>query len=528
MTRESRSVPVYRVVQAGLDETQTGRLSRAVGVPIESAWAGFASERFLSLPLKAATGRGSEAEEEDRPVRPEYVDLGRLLEIQAPSAARAEFLATELLKSAGLGVRVWEPIEAVVMSGHSTLELAAREGSALPVEGARKIHLDTHVTFRLSLDGVPLIGPGAKIKLIFDANEELVYLNYAVYKLSRPEKRVAIVGRDQAIERCRARDDLARGTRVEPRLIYYAPPIGPNAPEEIHPYYLCRSTAEGASGARVDLPAQLVPAAVDGPDFDRAGAAAAALGNLPAARPLAAERADSAPTVGAEWVGLVREACRVNVYETAGNVDDLLSALSGAGWGVAFSLGPGETREAHFLDRETRDRGLDHEYADAVDLMFFAGHGDPTGFTLCSPELETEVNVIRDQLRWGNGDMEWFALLACDVLALEPESGVSWSERWGRAFAGLHLVLGFENWVWDYPGVGGRFGAKAVAGRPLIRSWAETSMELQPPETEWAIMGVIAEEGLANWNDHLWGHGPVGPDVEPSRQRGYWLLHGGS
>jgi hypothetical protein len=47
----------------------------------------------------------------------------------------------------------------------------------------------------------------------------------------------------------------------------------------------------------------------------------------------------------------------------------------------------------------------------------------------------------------------------------------------------------------------------------------------------WGVMGVLRETGagleMAGWQDHLWGRGPVGPDVRGAAKRGYWMVHGG-
>jgi hypothetical protein len=60
--------------------------------------------------------------------------------------------------------------------------------------------LDTHVRYRLVVDGHPLIGPGAQIQMSFDADGEVTRLIHATPALE-PGESVAIVDPEEI--RCR-------------------------------------------------------------------------------------------------------------------------------------------------------------------------------------------------------------------------------------------------------------------------------------------------------------------------------------
>lgn len=173
--------------------------------------------------------------------------------------------------------------------------------------------------------------------------------------------------------------------------------------------------------------------------------------------------------------------------------------------------------------------GLDHNYVDNVDELFYCGHGSGGGFTFESSQTDGSV-IPADVIRaWGDGDLEWLALLSCQVLK-GTHGGQAWWQRWGPAFDGLHLLLGFETNAYDWSNFGRRF-AEYQLGRsfiftsitlPVRSSWFQAALEEQPSGVKSVVMGVGGTGGVNNYNDFFHGQGPVGPDIDDSQITYFW------
>lgn len=173
--------------------------------------------------------------------------------------------------------------------------------------------------------------------------------------------------------------------------------------------------------------------------------------------------------------------------------------------------------------------GLDHAYVDNVDELFYCGHGWGGGVTFESNQTDGSI-VPADVIRaWGDRDLEWLALLSCQVLT-GTSGGQSWAQRWGPAFDGLHLLLGFETNAYDWSNFGRRF-AQYQLGRnffittitlPVRSSWFQAALEEQPSGVKSVVMGVGGTGGVNNYNDFFHGQGPVGPDIDDTQITYYW------
>jgi hypothetical protein len=111
-------------------------------------------------------------------------------------------------------------------------------------------------------------------------------------------------------------------------------------------------------------------------------------------------------------------------------------------------------------DFKRHDLGGTNDYwVDDVDLTFYIGHGNPSYFTFDKPygpgtHDDRYLTYNDARLAWGNRDLEWMALLSCQVLADSHELDWVWT------MDGLHLLLGFETnaWLWHYPTSANNFG----------------------------------------------------------------------
>ena len=129
--------------------------------------------------------------------------------------------------------------------------------------------IDTHVSFPARLGDLPLIGPGAKSKLVFDPAGRLTYLRFArrdlveagsVPILSGEEADALATGRFTAA--CPG-DTPITGLKLSRRLVYLAPSLSLGSVERIVPHY--DYGAEAMVGGRtVKLQRILLPAVAEG------------------------------------------------------------------------------------------------------------------------------------------------------------------------------------------------------------------------------------------------------------------------
>jgi hypothetical protein len=188
-------------------------------------------------------------------------------------------------------------------------------------------------------------------------------------------------------------------------------------------------------------------------------------------------------------------------------------------------------------ERDFRENGLDPSVVDNVDLALYIGHGWPGGFTFDNATKDKGYlahNEPAGVVRWGNQDLEWLALVSCQVLAQNATgSGGQWYQRWAQEFDGLHLLLGFHTNAYDWSGFGHRFadwmlGRKVLSTTlpaiPIRAAWFQASKEQQPTGTKAAVMGVYGAGGVSNYNDYFHGKGPVGPDIRGNAIAGWWYL----
>jgi hypothetical protein len=80
---------------------------------------------------------------------------------------------------------------------------------------------------------------------------------------------------------------------------------------------------------------------------------------------------------------------------------------------------------------------------DSVDFAVFAGHGTP-GY-LEFPYLESSIRLIDDGVLWGNTDLEWAYILACQWLNPTSSTELYWDKV---SMAGAHGICGYvDNFI---------------------------------------------------------------------------------
>ena len=132
--------------------------------------------------------------------------------------------------------------------------------------------------------------------------------------------------------------------------------------------------------------------------------------------------------------------------------------------------------------------------------------------------------MSNSETRWGNNvDLEWLALMSCDVLMLNSASGHVWS-RWGPSFDGLHLLMGFGNTGFDVSGMGNNFGDGLADDDEKVRTaWVDASEAEQPNGVIYRYMGVYGANG--EWNREDYFHG-IGSSARTSTPDGRLVVLG--
>ena len=213
---------------------------------------------------------------------------------------------------------------------------------------------------------------------------------------------------------------------------------------------------------------------------------------------------------------------------------------------------------AHPLDFIRQPLGWDEMVMDTADMTFYCGHGSPNviTFTVSGQGSGTQALTLantnpRLPQSWGDrleyqGDTgaeeEWMALLSCQVLAQPDDSNPDYLafERWGPAFNGLHMMVGFETDAasGSITGIGGdSFETVFVKGMAATKwtltiqqAWFHAALTTGPlwysgGVGDPACLGPIAGGGAWDRDDCWWGMGAVGPTIRAPNIKGWFYLY---
>ncbi len=258
-------LPAYRVIGRSADVARATALAGALGLAEENFRGGASigadgairyldRARFQRLPTtKAGPPAPGFRDERGFATAPgddalDFEALAALRVVPEPDAAARAWAALE-------GARL--PVGREIAVGHSLFE-------AIDIEGryVARAELDTQVSFRDQAEGFRLIGPGAKVRVTFDAEGAVTHLIYARRDLERGED-VAIVPASEAPALCARALGGGAVVAAEPELVYYAPPLSREV-RRILPHFVC-SARRRVGGEVVDVRKVIVPAVVDAP-----------------------------------------------------------------------------------------------------------------------------------------------------------------------------------------------------------------------------------------------------------------------
>jgi hypothetical protein len=484
---------VFKVVQEGLTPEGGQRLAKSAGIGNalldDGSFAYVDQARFGVVPSSPVEKGIDEAQ---RPTLSQAIDFAALDKITTLSDAAASERAKALLVPPA-GYR------ATATVGHTTVDRSDAKGRTLG-----STNLDTTVSYQLSLAGLPVVGPGAKLRASFAGDGSVVQLSQAVRTVAASDA-VEVISPERAQASCTA----LYGSKIvqnTPTLGYYAPALtatkasGQGTVQVIVPHYICQPAGVPEDGNR--LGGKLVPAVpslsptvtikVSGDGKTVTGAADATGGTAPysfawssssaaldsagqgarvqytpdsrfkAAEHLTATVTDAnglATTAGLDLPGALGSASAVGTPGGLGGVlasngieqtvDEWQCAQDSANGYRAAMQAHGQSvsfdwRGASAFEKDFKDvslNGWDSTYVDAVDAQWYTGHGNSSGFTFKSAVDDTWITPA--DARWGNQNLEWLQLESCQVL--RDTSGTNdYFARWAQSFRGLHLLNGFH------------------------------------------------------------------------------------
>jgi hypothetical protein len=144
---------------------------------------------------------------------------------------------------------------------------------------------------------------------------------------------------------------------------------------------------------------------------------------------------------------------------------------------------------------------------------------------------------------WGNDGpidyLNWLGFSSCNVLQYNgnDENDVTWPhlggiyawQRWGGAFNGLHMMLGYHTHMYYPCGTPAMFASKMLGcdgkgSLPIVLAWFDASHKTQPSGVVPAAMGPIGPLGLSDLWDYYPGKGSMGSSFLPrlGQIKGWW------
>jgi len=235
---------------------------------------------------------------------------------------------------------------------------------------------------------------------------------------------------------------------------------------------------------------------------------------------------DGIKEVGVEWVGLSYEARLTNSESDAGRFYHHMSTTGG--YSQEFNWGEWNAWESDF--RATENDGNDSEWIDAVDMVYYKGHGNPGAISFTS-DHDGEYADFRD-LKLGDGDLETLAMESCNVLQFYNHYGLNVFELWGPVLHGIHQVCGFATSAKNTASMGLQFALYMTGLYPLpaltiMESWFRAGLEHQNYDKKVAVFyGTNSTNPFQPQlddpiNDHAKGSGYVCSDPLPENMMWY-------
>ncbi len=502
---------VYRVVSEGMTADEAKRLADRAKVPValrddgsfgylDPARASVVPSKRVKLPKK------QRKDEKGRKVVAQAIDFDALAAIKVPGDRAAVAVAGDLLPFD-------DAYKATARVDHTQVDLADKRGRLTD-----SYALDTQVSFDFSLNGIPVVGPGARSSVMLGTDSEVLGLSYASRSVEL-DRYVGIISADEAAKEC-ARHFGSAVKLATPDLVYHAPELGTSVKALVPQYSCIPAEQKERGGDELALTGLLLPAAPDLTPY--ADLTATRTGNKVTAKVAVEGGAEpysiqwtsaNKPSVGkggatVSYTLATRKGSKTRVAETLtatiADANGLTAAVSvklparggtasasgyGGGGGPLASYfiaspidewscaqnssngfrdvmnAKGQTKVADWRGqwawesdfKRTSNGGHDDVYVDKADIAYYTGHGWSGGFTFKNTTQDDD-RITPNDARWGdNFNLEWMNLESCEVLRDTSGGNLDYFARWAPAFDGLHVLNGFDTLAQCNSGTGGRF-----------------------------------------------------------------------
>lgn len=144
------------------------------------------------------------------------------------------------------------------------------------------------------------------------------------------------------------------------------------------------------------------------------------------------------------------------------------------------------------------DSDEDRNDVDDAHIAYFTGHGGWSLLKLYDPTVGP-IFVNSGPLKWGDGDLRWIIVDACEVLQYAPRMSGAPDPGWRQAFAGLRAMLGWESFSEDESLRGQRFAEYLNAGLSMTTAW-----RLACEETTSRLPSLVQNQ--LTWNERRWSY----------------------
>ena len=574
-------LPLLDVVGPGVTPEAVEVLAEQLGldyrqiVIADGAASYFDKTRFQWVPTRPVTNQatiyrlrqGTEMDYGDATLLFRSFDLDAIRDLKPIPEDAAEERTSAALRKVKLLPESAEPT-----FHHSVFSMVDRKDQTI-LQAA----LDTEVDYEITVNSVPLVGPGARLSVTYDTEGMVTQMLCATRRVQPGGRVVRIAPPLEAIRRYidpEAADSLA----FDVRLVYYAPPLSVSGLKFLLPYYDVGGTFHGPQGQAAERLRRLIPATLEPELAPFVELSVSVEGNWVTAD----ATAQGAPPYTFQWIsssvpstpfpinvptvayralprGTTLET--ITVVFTDGNGTLLTAsetvqvALAGTGYpptgginygtergvsdlGAANQIGfisafdsAGVAAEFNYdavtaWEKDFKFAAGAQELVDTADIVFYEGHGNGGGFTFETQEDDGYLFYNDARLAWGNDDLEFLCLLSCSVLQ-DSFGGKSWASRWGWTFDGLHLICGFETSAYDTPGFAATFANSMLnsPALPIRMAWFQAHDATQPGGVVAKVIGVVGPDGCySGWDDYFWGKGPISPDIPGNDVELLWYV----
>jgi hypothetical protein len=223
-------LPIYEVTSSGVEESFARKLADVLKIPgdkllIQHGVASFHDpDNYLAVPSVTADEPDVVASlfEKTKNPTPETPLEGKAIDYRALSKLSALCPEDALDKTiAALAHARLTPHSATPVVGHTIFKtVSTRRHEGVPESTSTK--LDTHISYRFTLDGYLLVGPGAQVQINYGPDGNVTRLLHSTRALKKGPT-VKLISADTIRSRFARR--LEDDAEVTVRLVYWAPPL---------------------------------------------------------------------------------------------------------------------------------------------------------------------------------------------------------------------------------------------------------------------------------------------------------------